>query len=151
ISIRQAAIAHFQETIAGSRAIFTTVLVIFACIIAFGVVYNSARIALSERSRELATLRIMGFSRVQVTVILLGEQAAIILFAIPWGFILGYSFSAFLSAAFESELYRIPLIVTKTSYAFALGVIAIAAIVSGVIIRRQVNRLDLVAVLKTRE
>ncbi len=93
----------------------------------------------------------MGFSRVQVTVILLGEQAAIILFAIPWGFILGYSFSAFLSAAFESELYRIPLIVTKTSYAFALGVIAIAAIVSGVIIRRQVNRLDLVAVLKTRE
>ncbi|OKH23100.1 ABC transporter permease [Chroogloeocystis siderophila] len=151
ISIRQAAIAQFQETIASSRAIFTTVLVIFACIIAFGVVYNSARIALSERSRELATLRIMGFSRAQVTVILLGEQAAIILFALPWGFVLGYAFSAFLSAAFESELYRIPLIITKTSYAFAFGVIAIAAIISGFIIRRQVNRLDLVAVLKTRE
>lgn len=151
ISIRQAAIAQFQETIAAGRAIFTTVLVIFACIIAFGVVYNAARIALSERSRELATLRIMGFSRAQVTAILLGEQAAIIVFAIPWGFVLGYGFSAFLSAAFESELYRIPLIVTKTSYAFALGVIAIAAIVSGLIIRRQVNQLDLIAVLKTRE
>jgi putative ABC transport system permease protein len=151
ISVRQAAILRFQETIAGSLGIFTTVLVIFACIIAFGVVYNAARIALSERSRELATLRIIGFSRAQVALILLGEQAVITLFAIPVGFALGYGFSAALSNTYTSELYRIPLVVTKMSYGFAFLVVAIAALFSALLIRHQLNQLDLIAVLKTRE
>lgn len=151
VTLRKEMLKHFQETIAQSQNISNTVQVTFACIIAFGVIYNAARISLSERSRELATLRIIGFSRPQITVILLGEQAMLTLIAIPIGFILGYGLSALLSLAYNTELYRFPLIITKSSYAFAFIVIAIAALVSGLLVRRQCDRLDLIAVLKTRE
>lgn len=151
ISLHKASITRFQETIAGSLGIFTTVLVIFACIIAFGVVYNAARIALSERSRELATLRIIGFSKMQTAVILLGEQAVLTLAAMPIGFVLGFGCCALMSFAYNSELYRFPLVVTRASYGFAFVVVAIAAIISSLMVRRQLNQLDLIAVLKTRE
>ncbi|MGB7442977.1 MAG: FtsX-like permease family protein [Coleofasciculaceae cyanobacterium] len=151
VSIRQSAIAKFQETIAQSMGAFTAVLVIFACIIAFGVVYNAARIALSERGRELATLRIIGFTRGEIAFILLGEQAIVTIAAIPLGFALGFGLIALMVSAYDSELYRLPLIISQASYAFAFIVVATAALFSGIIIRRQLNHLDLIAVLKTRE
>lgn len=151
VSVRQMAIARFEETIAGSLGIFTTVLVIFACIIAFGVVYNAAQIALSERSRELATLRVIGFTQAEIAVILLGEQAVLTLAAIPLGFAIGFGFSALLSSLYNSELYRIPLAITRATYAFAFIFVAIASIISGALVYRQLVHLDLVAVLKTRE
>ncbi|KOP26718.1 ABC transporter permease [Hapalosiphon sp. MRB220] len=151
VSIRKMAIARFQETIAGSLSIFTTILVIFACIIAFGVIYNAARIALSERSRELATLRVIGFTQAEIAVILLGEQAVLTLAAIPLGFAIGFGCCALMSSAYNSELYRFPLVVTRATFAFAFVVVTIAAIVSGAIVRRQLVNLDLIAVLKTRE
>ncbi len=129
----------------------TTWLVIFACIITFSVVYNSARIALSERGRELASLRIMGFTKAEVAFILLGEQAILTLLAIPVGYVIGYGLAALMSSAYNSELYRLPLIITNSNYAFTFVVVAIASLISGLIIRRQINRLDLIAVLKTRE
>ncbi|HEY9640411.1 MAG TPA: FtsX-like permease family protein [Coleofasciculaceae cyanobacterium] len=151
VALRQAMIQRFQETIAASQGIATAFEVSFACIIAFGVVYNVARIALSERSRELATLRIIGFSRLQIAVILLGEQAALTLAAIPVGFMLGYGIAALISTAYSSELYRLPLVITRSSYGFAFVVITLTAILSGWIVRHQLDRLDLIAVLKTRE
>lgn len=151
VSLHQVTVESFQKTIAQSRGVSTTIQVVFACIIAFGVVYNAARIALSERGRELATLRIIGFSKVQVAVVLLGEQAALTIAAIPLGFALGYGIAALLSLAYNTELYRFPLIITKASYAFAFVVILIAALISGLLVRRQSDRLDLIAVLKTRE
>lgn len=151
VALHQAMIERFQKTIAQSQRIATLIQVGFACVIAFGVVYNAARIALSERGRELATLRIIGFSKLQVAVILLGEQALLALAAIPLGFGLGYGIATLLSFAYNTELYRFPLIITKSSYAFAFIVIAIAALASGSLVRRQCDRLDLIAVLKTRE
>jgi putative ABC transport system permease protein len=151
VSVREMAIARFQETIAGSLSIFTSVMVIFACVIAFGVVYNAARIALSERSRELATLRVIGFTQAEISVILLGEQAVLTLAAIPLGCAIGFSLCALMSLTYNSELYRFPLVVTKATYAFAFIVVTIAAIVSGLIVRRQLVHLDMIAVLKTRE
>ncbi len=151
VALRERIIAEFQETIAGSFAIFTTVLVIFASVIAFGVVYNVARIALSERSRELATLRIIGFTQAEIAVILLGEQAIVTILAIPLGFALGFGLAALITQAYDWELFRFPLIVTPASYAFAFAVITLAALASGWLIRRQLNQLDLIAVLKTRE
>jgi putative ABC transport system permease protein len=151
VSVREMAIARFQETIAGSINIFNTVLIIFACIIAFGVIYNAARIALSERSRELATLRVIGFTQAEIAFILLGEQAVLTLAAIPLGFAIGFGFCALMSTAYNSELYRFPLIVTRASFAFAFVVVTIAAIISGLIVRRQLVHLDMIAVLKTRE
>ncbi len=151
VSVRKMAIARFQETIAGSLGIFTTVIVIFACVIAFGVIYNAARIALSERSRELATLRVIGFTQAEIAIILLGEQALLTLAAIPLGFAIGFGVCALMSFAYNSELYRFPLIVTRATYAFAFIFVTIAAVVSGLMVRRQLAHLDLVAVLKTRE
>lgn len=151
VALRKVAIAQFQKTIAESQGVVTSIQVIFACIIAFGVVYNSARISLSERSRELATLRIIGFSRPQIAMILLGEQAALTLVAMPVGCAMGYGIAALLSKLLDTELYRLPLVVRSASYGFAVVVVLLSATISGAMIRRHLNRLDLVAVLKTRE
>jgi len=151
VALRKAMIERFEQTVAQTQAIANTIQVAFACIIAFGVVYNAARIALSERSRELATLRIIGFSKAEIAVVLLGEQAVLTIAAIPCGFLLGYGIAALLSLTYNTELYRFPLIVTKSSYAFALIVIVVVALVSGLLVRRQCDRLDLIKVLKTRE
>ena len=151
ISTREASLNSFKEISAENLSIMTTWLVIFAGIITFSVVYNSARIALSERGRELASLRIIGFTKAEVAFILLGEQAILTWLAIPVGYVIGYGLAALMSSAFNSELYRLPLIITNSNYAFTFIVVASASLISGLIIRRQINRLDLIAVLKTRE
>jgi putative ABC transport system permease protein len=151
VNLRKTTIERFQKTISDTRQIMDVIQIVFACIISFGVVYNAARIALSERSRELATLRIIGFSRVQIAVVLLGEQAVLTIAAVPVGFLTGYGLVVLLSLAYNTELYRLPPIVTSVSYAFAFIVVAIAALMSGLMVRRKLDHLDLVAVLKTRE
>lgn len=151
VAMKQAMISRFENTIAQSQSVSTTIQIIFAGVIAFGVIYNTARIAFSERSRELATLRIIGFTQAQIAVILLGEQALLTLVAIPPGLLLGYGLAALLSLAYNTELYRFPLIVTQASYVFAVIVVVGVAVISGLIVRRQLVHLDLIAVLKTRE
>lgn len=151
VSLRETLIQRFEETIAGNFAVFTIVLVFFACVIAFGVVYNSARIALSERQRELATLRIIGFSQAEISYILLGEQLIVTGLSLPIGFGLGYGMAALISQAYDTELYRFPLIVTPANYTFAFMIIAGATLISGGLIYRHLQHLDLIAVLKTRE
>ena len=151
ISTRQASLNSFEEISAENLKIMTNFLVTFACIITVSVVYNSARIALSERSRELASLRIIGFTKAEVAFILLGEQAILILLAIPVGYAIGYGLAALMASAYNSELYRLPLIINNSTYAFTFVVVVLAAVASGLIIRRQINHLDLIAVLKTRE
>jgi putative ABC transport system permease protein len=151
VSLREATLRSFDETLGRTLGVFTTVLVLFATVIAFGVVYNGARVALSERGRELASLRVLGFTRREVTWMLLGEQASIILSAVPVGCAIGYGVCALLTLAYTTELFRLPLVVTPKTYAFAFVIIALAALISGFIVRRRIYALDLVAVLKTRE
>jgi putative ABC transport system permease protein len=124
---------------------------IFAGVIAFGVVYNAARVSLSERSRELASLRVLGFTRGEISFILLGELATVTILAIPLGLLLGYIFAGALVAAFNTELYRFPLVVSSRTFAFAATAVTVAATLSGLAVRRRLDHLDLVAVLKTRE
>ena len=124
---------------------------IFAGVIAFGVVYNAARVSLSERSRELASLRVLGFTRAEISLILLGELALLTTAALPVGALFGYSLSAAIVSSIDSEVYRFPLYVSRRAVAIScLGIIA-AAIVSGLLVRRKLDRLDLIAVLKIRE
>ena len=125
--------------------------VIFASIIAIGVVYNSARISFSERSRELATLRVIGFTRAEISMILLGELALLTLVAIPIGLCMGHAFAAMAAKGLDTELYRIPLVIDRSTYGFAALVVIIATIVSSLIVRRNLDHLDLVAVLKSKE
>jgi putative ABC transport system permease protein len=151
VSIKVAALEGFKKTLAETLYVMIFFNVLFACTIACGVVYNAARISLSERARELASLRVIGFTRAEISSILLGELAALTLAALPVGLALGYAFARALVRAFETELYRFPLIITPRTYAWAVIVVLVAAALSGLIVRRKLDRLDLVAVLKTRE
>jgi putative ABC transport system permease protein len=151
VLIRAATLEGFEKTIAESMLIFTSVLVGFSCILAFAVVYNTARIALSERGRELASLRVLGFTHGEVTGMLLGEQAILVFLAIPMGLALGYGVCALMSSAYQWELFRMPLIVSTDTYVFALVTVLCAALCTGWVVRRRLQNLDLVEVLKTRE
>jgi putative ABC transport system permease protein len=148
---RLAMLASFESTLAESLGIFTTVLVAFAAVIAVAVVYNASRIALSERGRELASLRVLGFTRREVAVILLGEQALVTLAALPLGFGIGYLLCAAFSTAYQWELFRLPLFVSGRTWGFATLVLLGASLASALLVWRRLDRLDLVAVLKTRE
>jgi putative ABC transport system permease protein len=151
VGIREAMLKSFEEILQRSLVVTTIVNIVFACVIAIGMVYNGARIALSERGHELASLRVLGFTRREVTVFLLGEQALLTAVAIPMGWVLGFGICALLSHALSMELYRIPLIVSPRTYFFAFVVVALAAVASGLLVARRLRHLDLVAVLKTRE
>jgi putative ABC transport system permease protein len=148
---RLAALRGFEETLAKSLGVFTTVLVVFASVIAAAMVYNAARIALSERGRELASLRVLGFTRGEVALLLLGEQALLTVLAIPLGFAIGRELCALLAASYQWELFRMPLVLSERTYLFAVGVVLAAAVASSWVVRRRLDRMDLVAVLKTRE
>ncbi len=151
VASRASVMQSFQEILDRSLTVATLINVLFACVIAFGVVYNGARIALSERGNELASLRVLGFTRREVAVILLGEQGVLTLAAVPVGFVLGSAVCWLLARRLTTELYRIPFVLTRATFGFAFGVVVVAALFSGVLVARRLHRLDLVAVLKTRE
>lgn len=151
VVLREATLKSFNDILYQSLAIFTTVLVAFACVIASGMVYNGARIALSERGRDLASLRVLGFTQEEIGVMLLGEQAILTCAAIPLGFAIGYGICTLMPILLNTELYRMPLVVNRSSYAVSFLVVAGAALVSGLLVRRRLRHLDLVEVLKTRE
>jgi putative ABC transport system permease protein len=130
---------------------FAFILSLFAGVIAFGVVYNSARISLSERDRELASLRVLGFTRGEVSYILLGELAVLTLAAIPLGFAMGAAISAVVVQSLQTDLYQFPLVLGRGTFGLAAAVVIAASVVSALIIRYRIDRLDLVGVLKTRE
>ena len=151
VASRDATLASFEATLARSIGLVTTILVGFAGALAVAMVYNTARIALAERARELASLRVLGFTRGEITVLLLGEQGLLAGLGILGGLGLGDGLCALLTRLYQWELFRIPLVLTGRTYVFAAGVIALAALASGLLVRRRLDRLDLVAVLKTRE
>ena len=151
IVAQERVIEAFRATTAGSMLVMTFVLSLFAAVIAFGVIYNSARISLSERDRELASLRVLGFTRGEVAYILLGELAVLVLLAIPLGFLLGAFASAGLVEAVESDMYQIPLVLRRGTFGLAAVIVLGAALVSSLLVLYRLNRLDLVGVLKTRE
>jgi putative ABC transport system permease protein len=151
VAFRDAVLASFAEILDRSMRITTFINVAFACVIAFGVVYNSARIALSERGNELASLRVLGFTRREVTWLLLGEQAVLTVAALPLGFALGAVVAWILTQRLDTELYRIPLVIDGATLSFAAVVTLAAAAASGMLVAARIRRLDLVAVLKTRE
>ncbi|MFA5080945.1 MAG: ABC transporter permease [Hydrogenophilaceae bacterium] len=145
------AIRSFYATLGEFVLFFNMVSTLLAGIIAFGVVYNSARISLSERSRELASLRVLGFTRGEIAYILLGELAVLTLAAIPVGFLVGAGLCGILVVSFESDLYRLPLVLSSNNYALSAAVVAVSAILSGLLAWHRLGRLDLIGVLKTRE
>lgn len=151
IGLRTSALAGFSEMSDTSLDFVRTIVVVFSIIIAFGVVYNIARIALAERGRELATLRVLGYTRGEASALLLGEIAILAAPAIPIGFALGYALTGVVAATMSSSRMHLPVIVSPSTYAFAFIVFVVSALASALVVRRRIDRLDLVAVLKARE
>lgn len=151
VTLRRAAVDAFLDTVAETLLIYIGFFTAFAGALGFGVVYNSARIALSERGRELATLRVLGFYKSEISYILLSEVALLVLAALPIGCLMGLGLAWIMTSAFETELYRVPLIIENSTYGSSVLVVLGVTIVSAVLVRRRLDRLDLIAVLKTRE
>jgi putative ABC transport system permease protein len=151
IALREATLASFEATIAENLSISLGVLVGFATLLAAGVVYNGARIALSEQATTLASLRVLGFRRREVTAVLLGEQAVVTLVAIPIGLALGYGLAAWIAHLLASELYRVPLVISRRTWFTSAAVVVLAAVASGLVVAWRIRSLDLVEALKTRE
>ena len=151
LQIKKNSLASFRDISARNVLVFTSIFTVFAATIAVGVVYNSARISLAERAWELASLRVLGFTRTEVSIILLGELAIQIGLGIPLGLWLGHGMAVVLTDLMRSETFRIPVIIAPRTYAFAAGAIVLSGMLSALIVRQRIDHLDLVAVLKTRD
>ncbi len=151
LSLRSQSVKLFRDTIEQNITIMTTVYTVLAIIIAFGVVYNSARIQLSERARELASLRVLGFTQREVASVLIIELGVAVLLAQPIGWLLGSGFSWAVVQGFQSDLFRVPFVIERSSLGLSSLVVLVAAVISAGIVINRVYQLDLIRVLKTRE
>jgi len=151
VTDRAAMVQSFRDTMAESILTFTLISALMAASIAIGVVYNASRITLAERGRELASLRVLGYTRHEVRALLIGELFTLTFLALLPGFLLGTAMCWLLVQGFVSDLYRVPLVLPPASFALAGLVVLAATAVSGLLVRRRLDRLDLVAVLKIRE
>jgi len=148
---RAQVLRSFYETLAAQMLTFAFFNTLLASTIAIGVVYNTVRISLSERSRELASLRVLGYTRSEVSYILLGELTILVFLAIPVGLMIGNRLALVMASTGQTELFRIPFVVAPSTYGFAALVVSAATVVSAFAVGRKVNHLDLVEVLKARE
>ena len=151
VSLKSDARAAFQKMMDEGAGSMRFILVALAAIITFGIVYNAARIAYAERLRDLASLRVMGFTRGEAAFVLLGELGAITLAALPLGSAMGYYLTFTIAEGFSTDLYQIPTIFTPSSYGIATLAVLLAAMASGWLVKRDIDRADLVSALKIRE
>jgi putative ABC transport system permease protein len=141
----------FRSTTGESIGIIRRLYLVLAVIVAFGVVYNSARIALSERSRDLATLRVIGFTQREVSGVLLGELTLLVLAALPLGLLFGRALATFIISAISTETVRLPLVISGRTFSVAILVVLAAAAACFWVVSRMLSKLDMVGVLKARE
>jgi putative ABC transport system permease protein len=151
VAIRALALASLEHLMSQSFGVMTTALVMAAVVVAFGMVYNGARVALAERSHEFASMRVLGFSAREVGIILLGEQAAVTAIAIPVGWALGLGLAALIARLSATEVFRMRVVATASTAVWSCVVVGLAALVSGVIVQRRIRDLDLIGVLKAPE
>jgi putative ABC transport system permease protein len=151
VTLRTSTIAAFQRSMGEMLLVFTGALVLFAVIISAGVIYNSGRISLAERQRDLATLRVLGLTRGEVALVFLGELAVQLLAALPLGVAIGYALAFGTAQAMSTELFRIPFVASRGTVAFTVGVTLGTAGVVAAVLRRRIDRLEMVEVLKARE
>jgi putative ABC transport system permease protein len=142
----------FRRLMAQSMNATRWILAALAAVIAVGIVYNNARISLAEQARDLATLRVLGFSRREVSEIFLGGELIVLVLALPLGVVIGRGFAAWLvSQVVSSDLFRFRLVTQPQTYVFALTFVAAVSLATALLMRRRLDRVDLVAVLKARE
>jgi len=151
VALQRASIESFNDSMEETINIMMTIYAIIGGSIAAAVVYNAARIGLTERGRELASLRVLGFTEGEVSYILVGELALLIFMALPLGALLGTGLAHLVASSMATELYRIPLVIAPATHGYAALIVVVASIASALFVRQRIGSLDLIAVLKTRE
>lgn len=151
VTLKSEARQAFQKVVDTGAGAIRYVMALIAGVITFGIIYNSARIAFAERSRDLASLRVIGFTRGEAAFVLLGELAVITLFALPVGALLGHFLSIAIAKGFSTDLYQVPANVGPDSYGTAIAAVLIASFLSGWLVKRDIDKIDMVSALKTRE
>ncbi len=151
VAVKESLRTNFRQTTAASINLLQTIYLSFATVVAFGVVYNNARISLAERARELATLRVIGFSRREVGTVLVTELVLLALIAVPLGLVLGTGFATGILKAVNTETVRLPLVLTLRNYTFAVLTVTVASTLSALFVLRRLNQLNLVSALKAPE
>lgn len=148
---KAASMAEFNRRTERNMGVFSGILTLFAVAMAVGIIYNAARIALSERAWELASLRVLGMTRAEVSVLLLAELAAELLLALPLGALAGRALAGLMMRLMASDAIDFPVVIEPATYASAVLIVLAAGAASALLVRRQIDRLDLVSVLKVRE
>ena len=151
LALQRVSLSNFRDVVALLVTTMSSIYAGLAAIIAFGVVYNNARVSLSERARDLASLRVLGFTRNEVLRILLLELALLTLLAQPPGWMIGYGLAWIMKTRLAGELMRVRLVVEHFTFASASIVVIVAALFSAFVVRTRVYSLDLISVLKTRD
>jgi putative ABC transport system permease protein len=151
VGLRLTVVRLFRDEITGRMRISSIVLAVFAALIAVGVVYNGARIALAERLHELGCMRVLGFTRREVSTLLLGELGLQVVLAIPLGFTLGRALAGAMAKGLATDAYRFPVVVEPHTYAWAAIVVVTAAALSAAGVRGRIDAIDLGEVLRTKE
>jgi putative ABC transport system permease protein len=151
VAIKSSLRDNFRRTTAASINTFQKIYLVLSIVVAFGVVYNNARISLAERARELATLRVVGFSRREVGAILITELVLLALIAVPIGLVLGSGFATGIVRAVNTETVRLPVVLTASNYAFAVAAVTLASVLSALFVLRRLHQLNLVGALKAPE
>jgi putative ABC transport system permease protein len=151
VTMKAYTLSSFLEKIAGLVFVSAGILTAFAAIITVGVVYNSARISLQERAWELASLRVLGFTRGEVAGILFSEFALETALGIPIGLWLSHAIIGLIARFHSNDSFQIPPVIEPRTYLIATGVVLAATAASTFVVRKRVDRLDMVAALKTRE
>ncbi len=151
VSLRREAYNSFKKMIDEGPGTFRTIMTFFSIVIAAGVVYNSARISYIERERDLASLRVLGFTKIESGYVLLGELGILTILALPVGSIIGYLLWSYLAGALSTDLYQIPIIYKESGLGIAALIILLSTVVSGAFVQRDVAKLDIASALKTGE
>ena len=151
VASKRVVLENFRQMMDENMGVMLTFNILFAGVIAFGVVYNAARVSLSERSRELASLRVLGFTRAEISLILLGELAILTVCSLPLGAMFGHGLTTLLVSSIESEMFRFPSVFDVQAMATSALTVIVASMLSGLLVRRRLDHLDLVGVLKLRE
>jgi len=151
VAIKESLRENFRQTTAASIGLIQMIYLVFAMVVTFGVVYNNARISLAERARELATLRVIGFSQREVGGVIITELVILAMVAVPFGLLLGTGFAKAILGAVNTETVRLPLVLTASNYAFAVAVVTVASTISALVVLRKLNQLNLVGALKAPE
>jgi putative ABC transport system permease protein len=151
VAIKETMRQSFRETTAQMMGLIQSIYLMFSVVVAFGVIYNNARISLAERARELATLRVVGMTQREVGAIIVVELAILACLAVPLGLGLGTGFATVIVSTVNTETVRLPLVFTSYTYSFAVVVVTTASVFSALVVLRKLKQLDLIATLKAPE